>query len=81
MNPDYDLVIADFIYTIHAISQFGIDDDNNLVIQFLIFIQPNMQQPQILYQLETVPVPVIDQNTQVQSYMQLQVDKPYMLKF
>ena len=28
-------------------------------------------------QLETVPVPIIDQNTQAQSYTHLQVSKPY----
>ena len=32
----------------------------------------------ILYQIETVPVPVIDQNTQANSYTHLQVDRPYV---
>ena len=32
----------------------------------------------ILYQLETVQVPIIDQNTQAQSYTHLQVNKPYI---
>ena len=35
---------------------FGIDKDKNL-IQFLVFIQTYTQQPLVLYQLETVPVP------------------------
>ena len=39
---------------------FGIDRKRNLFIQFPIFIQPCTQQPLILYQLNTVPVPVID---------------------
>ena len=52
---------------------FDIDKDKNL-IQFPVFIQPYTQQPLILYQLETVPVPIIDQNTQVQSYTHLQVE-------
>ena len=34
--------------------------------------------PLILYQLETVPVPVIDQNVRVHSYTHLQVAKPYI---
>ena len=55
---------------------FGIDRDKNLIIQFPVFIQPYTQQPLVLYQLETVPVPVIDQNTQADSYTQLQVEKP-----
>ena len=37
-----------------------------------------MQQPLILYQIETVPVPIIDQNTQAQSYTHLQIKKPYI---
>ena len=43
---------------------FGIDKDKNLIIQFPIFIQPYTQQHLILYQLEKVPDPIIDQNTQ-----------------
>ena len=57
---------------------FGIDKDKNVVIQFLVFIQLYTQQPLILYQLEPVPVPIIDQNTQVHSCTQLQVKKPYI---
>ena len=36
------------------------------------------QQPPILYQLETVPVPIIDQNTKAHLYTQLQVMKPFI---
>ena len=43
---------------------FGIDKDRNLIIPFLVFIQPYTQQPLTLYQIETVPVPIVDQNTQ-----------------
>ena len=57
---------------------FGIDKDKNLIIQFPVFTQPYTQHPLILYQLETVPVPNIDQNTQAQSYMYLQVNKIYI---
>ena len=37
-----------------------------------------MQQPLIFYQIETVPVPIIDQSRQAHSYTQLQTDKPYI---
>ena len=50
----------------------------NLVIQFPVFIQPYTQKPLILYQLETVPVPILDQNTKAQSYTHLRVKKPYI---
>ena len=33
----------------------------------------------MLFQIETVPVPIIDQNTQAQFYTHLQVSKPYIV--
>ena len=57
---------------------FGNNKDKNLIIQFPVFIQPFTQQPLILYQIGTVPVPIIDQNKQAQSYTHLQVNKPYI---
>ena len=57
---------------------FGIDSDMNLVIQFLVFIQQYTQKPLILYQLETVLVPILDQNTKAQSYTHLRIKKPYI---
>ena len=57
---------------------FCIDRKRNLIIQFPIFVQPYTQQPLILYQLETVPVPVIDENTKANTYTQLQITKPYI---
>ena len=41
-----------------------IDKKRNLIIQFPVFIQPYTQQPFIWYQLEMVPVPVVDKNHQ-----------------
>ena len=58
---------------------FGTDKERNLIIQFPVFFQQYTQQHLILYQIETVPVPTIDQNTHTQSYTHLQVDKPYIL--
>ena len=78
-NPDYDLVIDRlYLYYDMQLVTFSIDKDKNLIIQFPVFIQPYTQEPLILYQLETVPVPIIDQNTQVHSYTHLQVEKPYI---
>ena len=58
---------------------FGIDKDINLIIQFLVFVQPYTQKPLILYQLETVPVPILDNNTKAQSYTHLKIRKPYIV--
>ena len=71
-NPDYDLVLDRLhLYYDMQLVTFSIDKDMNLVIQFPVFIQPYTQKPLILYQLETVPILILDKNTQAQSYMQL----------
>ena len=57
---------------------FSIDRKRNLIFQFPIFIQPYTQQLLILYQLETVPVPVIDKITKANTYTQMQITKPYI---
>ena len=57
---------------------FGIDKGKNLILKLPVFIQPYTQQPLTLYQLETEPVLIIDQNTQVHSYTKLQVEKAYI---
>ena len=57
---------------------FSIDKDRNLIIQFLIFVQPYTQQPLIVYQLETVPLPIIDENLNAQLYTELKIKKPYI---
>ena len=48
---------------------FRIDRKRNLVMQFPVFIQPYAQL--ILYQLETVPVSMVDKNTNANSYTEL----------
>ena len=79
MNPDYDLVIDRLhLYYNMQLATFGIDKDRNLIIQFPIFLQPYTQQPLILHQLETVPVPILDQNDKAQSYTLLQPREPYI---
>ena len=78
-NPDYTLVLDRLcLYYDMQLDTFGIDSNMNLVIQFLVFIQPYMQKPLILYQLETVPVPILDQNTKAHSYTHLRIKKPYI---
>ena len=78
-NPDYDLVIdrLHLYYDVQLVT-LGIDKDKNLIVQFPIFIQPYTQQPLILYQLETAPVPITDQNARAHFYTHLQVEKPYI---
>ena len=76
-NRDSDLVIKRlYLYYDMILVTFGIDGQRNLTIQFPVFVHLHNQQCLMLYQLETVPVPVMDENEKVQSYTYLQVRKP-----
>ena len=68
-NPDYDLVIKRFyLYYDMKLVTFSIGRDRNLIKQFPVFIQSCTQQLLKLYQIETMLVPIIDQNMQAYSY-------------
>ena len=43
-----------------------------------MFVQPYTQSKLTLYQVETVPVPILDSGNTIQSYTQLKVEKPYI---
>ena len=78
-NKDYDLVIKRlYLYYDMKLVTFGIEGQRNLIIQFPVFVHPQGQQHWILYQLETVPVPIIGKNEQAQSYTQVQTEKLYI---
>ena len=63
-NPNYYLVIDRLhLYYDMQLVTFGIDNDRNLIVQFSVFVQPYTQQPLVLYQLETVPVPLLTKMT------------------
>ena len=77
-NRDYDLVIKRLnLYYDMKLVTFCIDDKRNLTIQFPVSVQPYTQQHLTLYQMETFPVPIVDENKQAQSYTYLKVKKPY----
>ena len=57
---------------------FGIDQDRNLIIEFPVFIQSYTQKPRTLYQIETIPVPIIDMNKKADSYTWIRIDKPHI---
>ena len=78
-NKDYDLVLTRlYLYYDMKLVTFGIDKKRNLIIQFPVFVQPYTQNRLIMYQIKTVPVPILDQNEKVQSYTQLKIGKPYI---
>ena len=77
-NKDYDILIKRlYLYYDMKLVTFGIDDKRNLIVQFPVFVHPHNQQHLTLYQLETVPLPIIDRNKNAQSYTHLQVTKLY----
>ena len=78
-NKIYDLVLNRFyLYYDMKLVIFGIDNDKNLIIQFPVFVEPYMQARLTLYQIETVPVPILHTHDKAESYTQLRIDKPYI---
>ena len=60
--PDYVIVIKRLhLYYDMKLVIFSINEKRNLIVQFPIFMQPYIQQL-ILFQIETVPVPIINLN-------------------
>ena len=78
-NKDYDLVITRlYLYYDMKLVTFGIDNQRNLIVQFPVFVQPYTQKRLIVYEIETVLVPILDENEQVHSYTELKIEKPYI---
>ena len=78
-NKNYGLVMKGlYKYNDMKLVTFGIDQNRNLIIQFPVFVQPYTQKPQTLYQVETIPVPILDMNKRGDSYTWITIDKPYI---
>ena len=67
-NQDYEIVWNRlYMYYDMKLVTFGIDSQKNLIIQFPVFVQLYTQTKLTLYQVETVPVPILDTGNKVQS--------------
>ena len=78
-NKDYDLVLTRlYLYYNMKLVTFEIDNQRHLIVQFPVFVQPYTQKRLIMYQIETVPVPILDENEKVHSYTELKIEKPYI---
>ena len=76
-NKNYGLVIKGmYKYYNMKLVTFCIDQDRNLIIQFPVSVQPYTQKPLTLYQVETIPVPILDMNERADSYTWIRIDKP-----
>ena len=78
-HPDYVLAIpqATSYYDMRLVT-FGIDDEERLVVCFPIFVKDFNREAFTLYQIETVPVPIVDTNLEADSYSKALVNKPYI---
>ena len=75
-NKDYDLVLTRlYLYYDMKLVTFGIDNQRNLIVQFPVFVQPYTQKRLIMYQIETVPVPILDENEQAYSYTEIALNE------
>ena len=77
--PDYTLAFPhiSYYYDMELVT-FGIDEKHSLVITFPLFIKPRHTEPFVLYEIETVDVPVEDMNPSLNSFTRVQVTKPYL---
>ena len=58
---------------------FAVDQQtHSLIVTFPAFIKNYKQPPLSLYEVETVPVPILDKNTKADSYSQVRMEKSYI---
>ena len=58
---------------------FAVDQQtHSLIVTFQAFIKNYKQPPLSLYEVETVPVPIIDKNVKANSYSQVSIEKRYI---
>ena len=78
-KKDYNLVLTRiYLHYDMKLVTFGIDNQRNLIFQFPVFVQPYTQERLIMYQIETVSVPILDENEQAYSYTELKIEKLYI---
>ena len=57
---------------------FGVNDGEELVVAFPVFVQDHTRESMTLYELETVKVPITDTNLAAYSYTEVETSKPYI---
>ena len=66
-NHDYEIVLNRlYLYYDMKLVTFGIDYQKNWIIQFPVFVQLYTQTKLSLYQVEMVPVPIVDSGDKIQ---------------
>ena len=78
-NPDYVLTIRHVTeYYDMKMVTFGVNDGEELVVAFPVFVQDHTRESMTLYELETVKVPITDANLAANSYTEVKTSKPYI---
>ena len=78
-NPDYFLTIKHVTeYYDMKMVTFGVNDGEELIVAFPVFVQDHTRESMTLYELETVKVPITDTNLAANSYTEIKTSKPYI---
>lgn len=79
-HKEYSLAIEQLgnYYDMKLVTLAVEPETHSLLITFPIFIQPYRNQPLALYEIETVKVPIPDENEAADSYSEVTVQKPYI---
>ena len=78
-NPDYVLTIKHVTeYYDMKMVTFGVNDGVELIVAFPVFVQDHTRESMTLYELETVKVPITDNNLAANSYTEVKTSKPYI---
>ena len=78
-HPKYELAVGHVTeYYDMTLGTFGINIEDNMVVAFPIFVKDHSDKPKTLYELETVKVPIPDQNPEANSFSEVQYRKPYI---
>ena len=77
-HPEYVMALPHISqYYDMKLVTFGIDQ-NNISDHSSYFIRPKHSVPLTLYEIETVDVPIVDENDEMDSYTKVQISKPYI---
>ena len=78
--PDYVLAAKHIShYRYMKMVTFSVDQQaHSLILTFPAFIKNYKQPPLSLYEVETVPVPIVDKNVKADSYSQVRIEKSYI---
>ena len=78
-NPHYVLMIKHVMeYYDMKMVTFGVNNGEELVVAFPVFVQDHTRESMTLYELETVKVPITDTNLAANSYTEVETSKPYV---